>query len=307
MTTASADEGEAPRPSERDDRPELFSAAADKLGWLERTNIKLVQTTFENPALDRVMTALQRWIGAGWIDVCTRNIRHVHGFERLPPDDPSRSFILVSNHRSFFDMFVINAVLYKKGWRHRLLFPVRSSFFYDHPLGFLVNGVMSFWSMYPPVFRDRKKMVLNHTAWSELAFAMRRGRSTGIHPEGTRKKDDDPYTFLPAQSGVGRLIHRARVPVLPVFVNGLGNDLVKQVAGNFTRKGRKIVVVFGGPIDFGAMLDEPATGRLYKQIADHTLTVIGALGEEERAIRATLEGAPPALPPGAAPPAETAG
>jgi 1-acyl-sn-glycerol-3-phosphate acyltransferase len=278
-----------PATSRRAERPELFSAAKDKLGFLERANIRLIRRSFTIPLIDRTLTWFLRVVGAGWVHHCTKHIRTVVGLERVPPYIKGQPFILVSNHRSFFDMFVLNMLLYKAGWRHRLLFPVRSSFFYDHPLGFFVNGAMSFWSMYPPIFRDRKKAALNHTAFNEMIVAMKEGgRAAGIHPEGTRKKDDDPYTFLPAQSGIGRAIHKARVPVYPAFINGLGNDLPKQVLGNFTRKGRQIIAVFGEPIDFGALLDEPPTGRVYKLIADKTLEVIGALGREEKAVRAQL-------------------
>lgn len=277
-------------PSKRELRPELFAAAGDKLSAIERMNLALVRATFELRPVDRLLQLMQRYVGATWIHYCTRHVRDVYGLERISPWEPSKSFIIVANHRSFFDMFVINAVLFREGWSHRLLFPVRANFFYDHPLGFLVNGVMSFWSMYPPIFRERKKAALNHASWNELALALRGGRSAGIHPEGTRKRDDDPYTFLPAQSGVGRLIHSARVAVLPVFINGLGNDLVKQVAGNFTRKGDRVIVVFGAPVELGGLLDEPPTGRTYKLIAERTLEEIGKLGQEERAIRAKLSG-----------------
>lgn len=271
-------------------RAETFAEVHKRLSFLERFNIGFVRASFERRWLNRILLTCQRIIGAGWVDYCTRNLRVVRGLERLPPTSSNESLIVVSNHRSFFDMFVVNTILFRAGFSQRMLFPVRSNFFYDHPLGFLVNGIMSFWSMYPPVFRDRKRAALNHVAFGELAQALRQeGRSAGIHPEGRRKIDDDPYTFLPAQSGVGRLIHSAHVKVLPVFINGLGNDLKKQVAGNFNGRGRKVVVVFGAPIDFGELLEAPPTAKTYRAIADRTLEAIGALGAEEREIRAGLE------------------
>src|SRR5262245_41110885 len=106
----------------------MFSGAADKLGFLERINIRMVRATFTIGFLDRVLRWMQRWIGAGWIHYCTRHLREVHGIDRLPPPDGNKGFVLVANHRSFFDMFVVNAVLYRAGWQHRLLFPVRSNF-----------------------------------------------------------------------------------------------------------------------------------------------------------------------------------
>ncbi len=274
-------------------RPETFLAAADRLRPLERWNIAFIKKTYESSWLNRLCLGLQRTVGTGWIDLCTRRLRHVHGLERLGPIDAGRPLILASNHRSFFDLYVICAVLYRAGLRQRMLFPVRANFFYDHPLGFLVNGLMSFWSMYPPIFRDKKRLALNHTAMNELARAIsEERRSTGIHPEGRRKLDDDPYTFLPAQSGVGRLIHASRAQVVPVFINGLVNDLVQQVSGNFNGRGKKVVIVFGAPIDFGPLLDQPPSARTYKALAERTLEEIGRLGAEERAHRAALEARP---------------
>jgi 1-acyl-sn-glycerol-3-phosphate acyltransferase len=110
----------------------------------------------------------------------------------------------------------------------------------------------------------------------------------GVHPEGTRKKDDDPYSLLPPQSGVGRLIRKARVPVVPVFINGLGNDLAKQVADGITGKGQPIHVVYGAPVDFGGLMDLPESPRAYRRIAERCLGAITELGEEERVIRSRL-------------------
>mgnify|MGYP001480307136 CR=1 FL=1 len=38
------------------------------------------------------------------------------------------------------------------------------------------------------------------------------GTVVGLHPEGTRGKGPDPYTFLPAQPGVGKLALVAEIP-----------------------------------------------------------------------------------------------
>jgi 1-acyl-sn-glycerol-3-phosphate acyltransferase len=88
---------------------------------------------------------------------------------------------------------------------------------------------------------------------------------------------------------VGRVIHAAGVPVIPVFINGLINDLPRQIGSNFDGTGRKIVVVFGAPIDFGDLLDSPSTPKVHQAIADRTLEVIAELGREERERRAALE------------------
>ena len=262
---------------------------AEQLSPIERRIISFVRGTFEPGAMDKTVRVLQRYVGANWIESAIKNLRHVYGVERLPTWDPKQSYIVVANHRSFFDLYVVTAYLVKRGMPHRLVFPVRSNFFYDQRAGLVVNGVMSFFAMYPPVFRERSRAALNLAGLDEVVRLLKKGGAfVGLHPEGTRNKTSDPYNLLPAQSGVGRIIHASRAPVLPVFVNGLGNDIVRQVASNYTRKGNPVTVVFGEPIDFGEMLDQPPSPRLHKRISEHAVEVIRKLGEEERAIRARL-------------------
>jgi 1-acyl-sn-glycerol-3-phosphate acyltransferase len=266
---------------------DLLRAGDSVLEPIARAQIRFIRRSLQPGALDRTLRWCQRVIGASWINGALTNLRHVHGVERLPRLDADKSFILVSNHRSFFDLYAVTAYLVANGLPHRILFPVRSTFFYDHPLGPFVNGVMSFFAMYPPIFRQPSRAALNLAGLDELAVLLRRGGVlVGVHPEGARKKDDDPYTFLPAQPGIGRVIHHARVPVIPVFVNGLGNDIVRQVAGNWNKKGEKVHVVFGAPVDFGSLLDAPASPRAYRALSEKALEAIGALGAEEREYRA---------------------
>jgi 1-acyl-sn-glycerol-3-phosphate acyltransferase len=270
-----------------EERPDFPGAASDRLDEKERARIAFVRRTFEPGRVDSTIRYLQRTLGSRWIQFFTRNLRHVHGRERLPAFDGSQSYVCVANHRSFFDLYAVTSTLVAEGLPHRIVFPVRANFFYTHPLGLFVNGAMSFFAMYPPVFRERERAALNLASIEETVWLLRRGGVfCGLHPEGTRNKSDDPYALLPAQSGVGRIIHRARVPVIPVFVNGLGNDFPKQLAGDFFKFGPRINIVFGAPVDFGGLLDENPSPRTYKRVSEVSLEAIAALGREERAIRA---------------------
>jgi 1-acyl-sn-glycerol-3-phosphate acyltransferase len=275
--------------SASNERPDLVALGNKRLSWLERRQIAFVRRTFEPGLADRLVRFFQRVIGSTWIHHFTKYLRHVYGMERLPRFDKKKSFIIVSNHRSFFDLYVVTGHLVRLGLKHRIVFPVRASFFYDSPLGLFVNGVMSFFAMYPPIFRDKKKAFLNPASLEELGWLLRRGGMlAGLHPEGTRNLSDDPYTFLPAQRGVGKIIHAAQATVIPVFVNGLINDLPRQVASNFDGTGRTIVVVFGAPIDFGELTSAPDGPKVHQAIADRTLEAIAELGHEERERRAEL-------------------
>jgi hypothetical protein len=186
--------------------------SSEVLSPMERRRIRMIRHTFDSSNVDAAIRFCQRTIGQTWMHVGTKNLRRIYGLDRLPTFDPKKSYICVSNHRSFFDMYVITSYLMRERLvPHRLMFPVRSTFFYDAPLGMFVNGVMSFFAMYPPVFREREKAALNLASIDETVRLLHRGGIfVGVHPEGTRKKDDDPYTFLPAQSGVGRIIHQAK-------------------------------------------------------------------------------------------------
>lgn len=285
MTEATTEDPPTSSSTEHESRADAL--VGKDLPAITRAHVRLVRKSLEPGLLDQALRLGQRTLGCNWIDICTRNIRQVHGHERMGTLEPKKSYVMVSNHRSFFDMYTIMAYLMKRGFSHRILFPVRSNFFYDRPLGIVVNGVMSFFAMYPPVFRDRKLAHLNVASLDETSRLLRQGGIfVGLHPEGTRNLSDDPYTLLPARSGVGRIIHQARVEVLPVFINGLGNDLVRQVTGNFTRTGKTINVVFGAPVEFQGLLDAAPSHRVFKQIAESTLDAVRALGEEERILRA---------------------
>jgi 1-acyl-sn-glycerol-3-phosphate acyltransferase len=284
-----------PRVAQRDAPPARETDASapspgeQGLSRLEQMQIDLVRRTLEPGPLDSAIRLGQRTLGQWWIRAVTMRLRRVVGVDRLPHWDTCRSLILVANHRSFFDLYVTTAELVARGLPHRILFPVRSTFFYDHPMGPLVNGTMSFFAMYPPIFRDRKRASLNVASLDELAALLRRGGFlVGFHPEGTRKTDSDPYTLLPAQSGVGRVIHGSRVPVVPVFVNGLCNDLAQQMRAGITGRGDPIHLVFGSPIDFGTLLDGPAVAATFRRVAERCIQAIGELGQEDRKLRASL-------------------
>lgn len=273
-----------------DDLPsgDLLGLDSADLSALERFQIRFVRKTFESQPISRVIRVFQRKFSANWIRTATRNLVRVHGDEHLPSFHTDRSTILVANHRSFFDLYIVSSWLLEQGMPQRLMFPVRSQFFYDSVAGLAVNGAMSFFAMYPPVFRDRDR-ALNRASVDEVIRVLRAGNAfIGLHPEGKRNQGDDPYTLLPARPGVGRIIHEThgKATVVPVFVNGLVNDAVQQIAGNFNGKGERVNVVFGPPIDFGGMLDEPPSNALHLRISQHALDVVRTLGEQERAVRA---------------------
>jgi 1-acyl-sn-glycerol-3-phosphate acyltransferase len=229
----------------------------------------------------------QRHIGSLWIKIATYNIMNVFGIDSVENSNATRPVLLVANHRSFFDMYVVSSVIFRQTTRPvKLFFPVRAKFFYDNPVGWFVNLVMGWWSMYPPFFREEKeikKRTFDKYSLERLIQICSEGDGNmiGFHPEGKRNLNEDPYDFLRAQPGVGKVIMEARPQVIPVFIAGLGNDLPRQIMGNWTG-GEKVRIWFGKEIDFGEMLEERNSVRTHKKIADFSMEKIGELAEMDR-------------------------
>src|SRR5687768_13568445 len=238
-------------------------------------------------AWKRFWTFCQRHLGSLWIHLATYNLMNVFGIENVESTDPDRPVLLVSNHRSFFDMYTVSSVLFRRTKRPiTLYFPVRAKFFYDSPVGWFVNLVMGWWAMYPPFFREQKearKRAFDKFSVRELVrlCTVGRGHVIGFHPEGKRNLDPDPYNFLPAQPGIGKVIYEAKPQVIPVFISGLINDLPRQIIGNWTG-GPKVRIWFGEPVDLSTFYAKRDSIRTHKEIGDHLMEKIGELGERDR-------------------------
>lgn len=268
----------------------------------ERFAFQLSHSVNRRPLLKRAAHAYLRGFGAWWVHLCTRHLLYIDGEEHVRALNPDRGVALVCNHRSFFDLYVVSSILLKRcAWIERMYFPVRSSYFYERIDGIAVNAAMSALAMYPPILRAASKRPFNQFSVDLLAqLARQPGSVVGLHPEGTRCKTDDPYTLLPAQPGVGQIVHAARPVVLPAFVLGLGNDLARQVRGNFDRSGEPITIVFGKPVDLGDLFEAQGRLRTYKRLSDRLCDTIAELGQRDREIRRE-HGWPVRTPPPPAP------
>lgn len=240
-----------------------------------------------------LMTFFQRHIGSLWIHISTYNIMNLYGLENFENTSPDRPILLVANHRSFFDMYAVSAMLFRKT-KHpmELYFPVRAMFFYDSVLGLFVNFVMGWFSMYPPFFYTKEKREFDKYSMRHLIHicAEGKGHVIGFHPEGKRNLEGDAWTFLRAQPGIGKIIKEANPQVVPVFIAGLGNNLPKQVLGNW-RGGERVRIRFGEQLDLSEFMQKRDSVRTHKEIADYLMAKIAELGEEDKKLFGTLNDA----------------
>ncbi len=265
------------------------------LSRMERFAKRFGELTNDDPRGKWLQTRFLRGVSYVWVRAAIANRVFADGLEELMQLRPETGVMLVSNHRSFFDQYIMLLACYMGpvSWAKALYFPVRSNFFYDQPLGMFVNAAVAGGAMYPPIYRQAERRALNDDALDKMVEIVRRpGNVLGMHPEGTRGKGDDPYTFLPAQPGVGKLALVAQPMVIPAFNLGLGNNIVEDVGQNFRKDARRkhaVVTVFGKPIDYSDLLAEKPRPTLYKKTADRFMAEIKKLTQREKELRADIE------------------
>ena len=266
----------------------VTSQALKALTAVERFNFYVTNTLNRTPLTRRLLTRLLATLGTAWVEFGTSRTVLDHGFDNFAKIDPNRAVLLVANHRTFYDQFVISARLFRLyGPHHNVYFPVRANFFYDNPLGLLVNLPVAMGVMYPPFVRDRKRLRWNAFATNLLVELLQDPHNmVGFHPEGTRNRGPDPYELLPAKPGCGELIYRSRPNVLPVFLQGFPKNAFTLVKANLRRDSSPFVhMVMGEPLDFSEELQLPAGRKTYLLISRKVMQRIAELSQLEREIR----------------------
>jgi 1-acyl-sn-glycerol-3-phosphate acyltransferase len=254
------------------------------LSPIERLNFELALRMNREP-VKGFWTWCQEVIGATSIRLLTGNLLRVEGLAHVAKAYRRGTILLVANHRSYFDMFVASSVLHRElRGRKRLNFPVVGQFYYQSVAGLALNQLFAFWSMFPPLFALPSHGVSDRYALDLLVELCARGpgQILGIHPEGGRNLDPDPYTFMRVQPGTGKIIHAARPIVIPTFIAGLDNDVSRQIRRNWSG-GEPIRIWFDAPVELDDYLAMPAKGSTYKLITDVVMARVKALGERDRA------------------------
>jgi 1-acyl-sn-glycerol-3-phosphate acyltransferase len=153
----------------------------------------------------------------------------VVGVENIPLEG---GCIIAANHRSHFDPPVINIVSPRP-----VIFLAKKELFEVPVLGWFIKKAGAI-----PVRRDSRDTAVIKKSISLL----KEGFVIGIFPEGSRAR---PGEFRKPQPGVGYLIEKAKVPVIPVLIEG--TDKVLPVNSKFPKLFKyNIDVIVGKPIKF---------------------------------------------------------
>ena len=260
---------------------------------VERFNFKVTHSMNSSSIIRPILTKIAVVLGGRSVEIATSNIVLDHGFENFEKIDPNKGVLLVVNHRTFYDQFVIYARLLRLFGTHRnAYFPVRANFFYDNPLGLFVTLPFALGGMYPPIIRDKKRLLWNQYATDLMAELVKSpANMLGFHPEGTRNRGSDPYTLLPGKPGCGELIFRSNPNVVPVFLQGFMKSPFKMVQKNWSNSAEPLVhMVMGEPLDFSEEHKLEENRKTFLLISKKVMNAIGELAKREQEIRAKFEG-----------------
>jgi long-chain acyl-CoA synthetase len=176
-------------------------------------------------SIARGMSALNRAIA--------RKVFHlrVEGIEHLPEEGP---FVLTPNHVSSLDPFAVAAALDYDQLRH-IYWAGRADTAFSNPLKRLVSRL----AHVVPI--DSHRAVFSSLAFG--AAVLKRREILLWFPEGHRSHSGELQPFRP---GIGMLVHRYPVPVVPVFIRGTHEAMAP---GKAWPRPKKFVVTFGEPLD----------------------------------------------------------
>lgn len=149
-----------------------------------------------------------------------------HGSENVPA---TGGCLIACNHVSYIDPPVICS-----GISHRLIhFLARDTLFRTRIGGWFMRGVQCV-----PIDRTRGDV----GALRKGISILKSGETLALFPEGTRSPDGE---LKPAKDGVGFLIAKAGMPVVPAYVDGSYKAFPK--GAKWVRPG-KVQVFYGPPI-----------------------------------------------------------
>lgn len=149
---------------------------------------------------------------------------HVVGLEHIPVQGPC---LLVANHTSFLDPFVIGATV------PRIIHYITYAFFYYHPA--------FHWFCKRAHCIPVKKEGNDVSALKQTLRLLKQGEIVGIFPEGARS---DNGKIGKTEPGTALIALKSNVPILPAGIQGAYEAFPK---GTRFPKPRRITVSFGPP------------------------------------------------------------
>jgi 1-acyl-sn-glycerol-3-phosphate acyltransferase len=196
---------------------------------------------------------LVTWTTRIWLKVWLR--MESYGAENVPA---AGGCVLASNHVSYLDPAIVAC-----GLKHRVVrFMARDTLFEGPIGGFFFRGIRSV-----PLDRTRGDVAALRSGIQIL----KAGEVLGLFPEGTRSHDG---RLQPAKGGIGFLIAKAGVPVVPIYVEGTFDVFPR---GAHRVKRGKVKIYYGAPIKFEEISSMGQGKEIYKAVGELVMSRISAL------------------------------
>jgi 1-acyl-sn-glycerol-3-phosphate acyltransferase len=177
----------------------------------------------------------------------------VYGRENLIQDGPA---ILASNHASYFDPPLVGVAC-----PNDIYFLARKSLMNLPVLGPLIRKLNTI-----PIDRERGDL----GAVKAVLRVLKSGKQVIVFPEGTRTEDGH---LQPARAGIGLIIAKSLVPVVPIRIFGSYDALPRS--GHFRLS--PITIVIGKPLLFTKEdLGSDERGA-YQTLSDRVMATIAEL------------------------------
>ena len=185
----------------------------------------------------------------------------VEGAEHLPREGP---FVLAPNHVSFLDPFAVAAALDYRRLRHTY-WAGRVGAAFSNPFTRLVSRL----AQAVPI--DSHRAVFSSLAFG--AVVLKSQKNLVWFPEGHRSPTGELQPFKP---GIGMLLDRYPVPVVPVFIHGTHEAMPP---GRIWARPKKVTVIFGKPLDPRELEqqgegDQPQS-RIVQALHEHVAEMMG--------------------------------
>lgn len=211
------------------------------------------------------MTFLTRrdWQGTEWLK------------QEYPPHD---GIVVVPNHLSWFDPFVVAHLCWDNGRPPRFL-AKRSVF--EVP----VFGAILKYAGQIPVFRETENAV---DAVRAAVDAVRAGETVIVYPEGTITRDPDLWPMA-GRTGAARIALLGDAPVIPVAQWG-AQDVIGPYKAEFNIFPPKLIRArVGPPVDLDDLRGQPVDAEVLARATDRIVAAMTRQLEEIRGEQAPDE------------------
>jgi 1-acyl-sn-glycerol-3-phosphate acyltransferase len=134
---------------------------------------------------------------------------HIEGREKAVK---GVTYVIISNHQSMLDILLINCLRYRFKWISKIE-------------NFRVPVIGWYLRMADYIVVDRGNEVSKEEMLEKSSDCLKKGISIMIFPEGTRSLNNEIGFF---KRGAFQLALQAKVPILPVLIDGTGGILPKH-------------------------------------------------------------------------------